>query len=118
MKHANPAGAAVADDLATAYRLALSSDETSAFGGVVAIAGPVDAELAEVVAAGPQADVIVAEHFDAAALERLRARRTRDAAAQRRAARADTATVPVARSRRPRPGHRRAGCDPGGVGQP
>jgi phosphoribosylaminoimidazolecarboxamide formyltransferase/IMP cyclohydrolase len=75
MKHANPSGAAVADDLAAAYRLALSSDETSAFGGVVAIAGPVDGELAEVVAAGPQADVIVAEHFDAAALERLKARR-------------------------------------------
>jgi phosphoribosylaminoimidazolecarboxamide formyltransferase/IMP cyclohydrolase len=75
MKHANPSGAAVADDLATAYRLALASDELSAFGGVVAIGGSVDAELAEVVAAGPQADVIVAEGFDEAALERLRARR-------------------------------------------
>jgi phosphoribosylaminoimidazolecarboxamide formyltransferase / IMP cyclohydrolase len=75
MKHANPSGAALADDLATAYRLALSSDDTSAFGGVVAIAGPVDGDLAEAVAAGPQADVIVAEHFDKAALERLKARR-------------------------------------------
>jgi len=75
MKHANPSGAAVADDLATAYRRALASDELSAFGGVVAIGGPVDAALAEVVAAGPQADVIVAERFDDAALERLRTRR-------------------------------------------
>jgi phosphoribosylaminoimidazolecarboxamide formyltransferase / IMP cyclohydrolase len=75
MKHANPSGAAVADDLATAYRLALDSDPLSAFGGVVAIAGAVDAALAEVVAAGPQADVIVAERFDAAALDRLRTRR-------------------------------------------
>jgi phosphoribosylaminoimidazolecarboxamide formyltransferase/IMP cyclohydrolase len=75
MKHANPSGAAVADDLASAYRLALASDELSAFGGVVAIGGPVDAALAEVVAAGPQADVIVAERFDEAALERLRTRR-------------------------------------------
>jgi phosphoribosylaminoimidazolecarboxamide formyltransferase/IMP cyclohydrolase len=75
MKHANPSGAAVADDLAAAYRLALASDEQSAFGGVVAIGGPVDAELAAVVAAGPQADVIVAERFDEAALDRLRTRR-------------------------------------------
>jgi phosphoribosylaminoimidazolecarboxamide formyltransferase/IMP cyclohydrolase len=75
MKHANPSGAAVADHLAAAYRLALASDEQSAFGGVVAIGGPVDAELAAVVAAGPQADVIVAERFDEAALDRLRTRR-------------------------------------------
>jgi phosphoribosylaminoimidazolecarboxamide formyltransferase / IMP cyclohydrolase len=75
MKHANPSGAAVAADLVTAYRLALESDPVSAFGGVVAIGGPVDAELAEAVAGGPQADVIVASSFDDAALERLRARR-------------------------------------------
>ncbi len=75
MKHANPSGAAVAGDLASAYRLALESDPVSAFGGVVAIGGTVDAALAEVVAGGPQADVIVAAGFDDAALERLRARR-------------------------------------------
>jgi len=75
MKHANPSGAAVAADLATAYRLALESDPQAAFGGVVAIGGPVDADLAEVIAAGPQADVIVASGFDTAALERLRTRR-------------------------------------------
>jgi phosphoribosylaminoimidazolecarboxamide formyltransferase / IMP cyclohydrolase len=75
IKHANPCGAAVADDLAEAYRLALDCDPVSAFGGVVAVGGPIDAELAEVIAAGPQADVIVARSFDEAARERLVARR-------------------------------------------
>ncbi|QIN78658.1 bifunctional phosphoribosylaminoimidazolecarboxamide formyltransferase/IMP cyclohydrolase [Rubrobacter marinus] len=46
IKHANPCGAAVADDLAEAYGKALASDPTSAFGGIVALGGPVDGELA------------------------------------------------------------------------
>jgi len=75
IKHANPCGAAVAADLAEAYRLALDCDPTSAFGGVVAIGGPIDADLAEVIAAGPQADVIVATAIDQAARERLVTRR-------------------------------------------
>jgi len=75
IKHANPCGAAVASDLADAYRLALECDPTSAFGGIVALSGPVTAEVAEVVAAGPQADVVVAPAFEPAAVERLAARR-------------------------------------------
>ncbi len=75
IKHANPCGAAVAVDLATAYRLALDCDPTSAFGGIVALGGPVTADVAEAVAAGPQADVVVAPSFEAGALERLAARR-------------------------------------------
>ncbi len=46
IKHANPCGAAVADDLAAAYRKALASDPVSAFGGIVALSEPVDGELA------------------------------------------------------------------------
>ena len=42
IKHANPCGVAVADDLATAYRLAFECDELSAFGGIVALNRPVD----------------------------------------------------------------------------
>jgi phosphoribosylaminoimidazolecarboxamide formyltransferase/IMP cyclohydrolase len=75
IKHANPCGAAVADDLVTAYERALECDPTSAFGGIVAIGGPVTAALAEAVAAGPQADVIVAPSFDPEAVERLVAKR-------------------------------------------
>ena len=75
IKHANPCGAAVAGDLVTAYRRALECDPLSAFGGVVAIGGTVTAEVAEVVAAGPQADVVIASSFALEALERLTARR-------------------------------------------
>ena len=60
IKHANPCGAAVADSLVTAYERALECDVQSAFGGVVAIGGVVTEGLADAIAAGPQADVIIA----------------------------------------------------------
>jgi phosphoribosylaminoimidazolecarboxamide formyltransferase/IMP cyclohydrolase len=75
IKHANPCGAAVSGDLVTAYERALECDPLSAFGGVVAIGGHVNAELAEAVAAGPQADVIIASSYAPEAVERLRTRR-------------------------------------------
>jgi phosphoribosylaminoimidazolecarboxamide formyltransferase / IMP cyclohydrolase len=46
VKHANPCGAAVADTLADAYRKTLASDPQSAFGGIVALGGEVDGDLA------------------------------------------------------------------------
>jgi phosphoribosylaminoimidazolecarboxamide formyltransferase/IMP cyclohydrolase len=75
IKHANPCGAAVADNLVTAYERALECDVQSAFGGVVAIGGVVTDEVADAIAAGPQADVIIAASYDPAALERLTSRR-------------------------------------------
>jgi phosphoribosylaminoimidazolecarboxamide formyltransferase/IMP cyclohydrolase len=75
IKHANPCGAARAADLVTAYRRALECDPQSAFGGIVALEGPVTEAVAEAVAEGPQADVIVAPSFDEAALSVLVARR-------------------------------------------
>ena len=75
VKHANPCGAALAHDLATAYRRALDCDTASAFGGIVAIGGTVTGEVAEAVAYGPQADVIVARGFEPEAVERLVAKR-------------------------------------------
>ncbi len=75
IKHANPCGAAVAGDLVTAYERALECDVQSAFGGVVAIGGDVTMEVAEAVAAGPQADVIIASSFAPEALEKLTSRR-------------------------------------------
>ena len=75
IKHANPCGAAVAADLPTAYRLALECDEQSAFGGIVAVGGDVDETVAEAIAVGPQADVIVAASFTPAARDRLVAKR-------------------------------------------
>jgi phosphoribosylaminoimidazolecarboxamide formyltransferase/IMP cyclohydrolase len=75
VKHANPCGAARADDLARAYRLALDGDPVSAFGGVVALGGRCTAEVARAVAEGPQADVVVARAWEPEAIEILRARR-------------------------------------------
>jgi phosphoribosylaminoimidazolecarboxamide formyltransferase / IMP cyclohydrolase len=75
IKHANPCGAAVADDLVAAYERALECDPLSAFGGVVAIGGDVTDEVADAVAAGPQADVIIASSYAPAALEKLKGRR-------------------------------------------
>ena len=46
VKHTNPCGVAVAEDLATAYRRALEGDPVSAFGGIVALSGRVDEALA------------------------------------------------------------------------
>jgi phosphoribosylaminoimidazolecarboxamide formyltransferase/IMP cyclohydrolase len=46
IKHANPCGIAVADDVAAAYGKALATDPVSAFGGVVAANRPVTAEMA------------------------------------------------------------------------
>ena len=75
VKHANPCGAAVAGDLVEAYERALGADPVSAFGGIVALGGPVTAAVADAVASGPQADVIVAPAYEPAALARLAARR-------------------------------------------
>ncbi|SET64676.1 IMP cyclohydrolase /phosphoribosylaminoimidazolecarboxamide formyltransferase [Nitrosomonas marina] len=44
IKHANPCGVAVADDILTAYQRAFSTDPTSAFGGIIAFNRPLDTE--------------------------------------------------------------------------
>jgi phosphoribosylaminoimidazolecarboxamide formyltransferase/IMP cyclohydrolase len=75
IKHANPCGAAVAEDLVTAYERALECDVQSAFGGVVAVGGAVTAEVADAVAKGPQADVIIASSYVPEAVETLVKRR-------------------------------------------
>jgi phosphoribosylaminoimidazolecarboxamide formyltransferase / IMP cyclohydrolase len=46
VKHATPCGAAVGETVREAYEKALASDPVSAFGGIVALNGPVDGELA------------------------------------------------------------------------
>ena len=62
IKHANPCGAAVADDLAEAYRKALACDPVSAFGGIVALSGPVDGELAREISR-VFTEVLISPHF-------------------------------------------------------
>ena len=46
VKHTNPCGAAMRDDLREAYRLAVAGDPVSAFGGIVAFNRPLDEALA------------------------------------------------------------------------
>jgi len=75
IKHANPCGAALHGDLVRAYELALECDPQSAFGGIVAIGGPVTVAVAEAIAAGPQADVIIAPSYHEEALAQLASKR-------------------------------------------
>ncbi len=50
VKHANPCGVAVADDLSTAYARALACDTESAFGGIIAFNQEIDGATAAQVA--------------------------------------------------------------------
>ncbi|MGE0723814.1 MAG: bifunctional phosphoribosylaminoimidazolecarboxamide formyltransferase/IMP cyclohydrolase [Alphaproteobacteria bacterium] len=47
VKHANPCGVAVGDDLVDAWRKALACDPVSAFGGIVAVNRTLDADLVQ-----------------------------------------------------------------------
>src|SRR5438270_4795806 len=75
IKHANPCGAAVAGDLATAYRLAYECDEKSAFGGIVALNRPVDTATAEQMVKAAQADLVIAPAYEPGTIDMLRAKR-------------------------------------------
>ncbi|MGH9130181.1 MAG: bifunctional phosphoribosylaminoimidazolecarboxamide formyltransferase/IMP cyclohydrolase [Acidimicrobiales bacterium] len=77
MKHANPCGAAVHPDPATACRRALAGDPVSAFGGIVALVSPVSVEVATELVGGPMLDVVVAPSYEPEALAMLIAKRKR-----------------------------------------
>ena len=49
IKHANPCGVAAGESLLDAYKKALACDSTSAFGGIVALNRPLDAEAAKAI---------------------------------------------------------------------
>jgi phosphoribosylaminoimidazolecarboxamide formyltransferase/IMP cyclohydrolase len=75
IKHANASGAALGSSLGDAFSKALDADPQSAFGGIIALGGRVDVEVAILIAAGPQADVIIASGFSDEAIAALVARR-------------------------------------------
>jgi phosphoribosylaminoimidazolecarboxamide formyltransferase/IMP cyclohydrolase len=75
VKHANPCGAAVAGTLAEAYEKAFECDPMSAFGGIVALSGPVDEELAQAMVANARADVVIAPSYSDGALALFAAKR-------------------------------------------
>jgi phosphoribosylaminoimidazolecarboxamide formyltransferase/IMP cyclohydrolase len=65
IKHTNPCGCGVADDLAQAFSRAWAGDPQSAFGGIVALNRELDVELARMIARPDHfLEVIVAPAFD------------------------------------------------------
>ena len=84
VKHLNPCGAAVDDDICVAYQKAYLGDVISAFGGIIALNRKVDANLATTImesysrfgkakgASGFFAEVIIAPEFDDEAVEVIR----------------------------------------------
>jgi len=60
VKHANPCGAALADDIERAYDLAFQGDSTSAFGGIIAINRSISASFAATLLQRQFAELILA----------------------------------------------------------
>jgi phosphoribosylaminoimidazolecarboxamide formyltransferase/IMP cyclohydrolase len=70
IKHTNPCGAATGKTLAEAYKRALECDPVSAFGGVIGVNRPIDAEAAEEMHK-LFLEVIAAPGFDEAAKQKF-----------------------------------------------
>jgi phosphoribosylaminoimidazolecarboxamide formyltransferase/IMP cyclohydrolase len=68
VKHANPCGVAVAEDLLTAYDRAYAVDPTSAFGGIIAFNRPLDATTAAEILKRQFVEVVLAPDIAAEAL--------------------------------------------------
>lgn len=74
VKHANPCGVAVGDDLTVAYDRAYATDPTSAFGGIIAFNRPLDAHTARAIVERQFVEVIIAPAFSADAKAELSAK--------------------------------------------
>lgn len=69
VKHANPCGVAVREDLIEAYDRAFMTDPTSAFGGIIAFNREVDEALAALITERQFSEVIAAPSYTQAALK-------------------------------------------------
>jgi phosphoribosylaminoimidazolecarboxamide formyltransferase/IMP cyclohydrolase len=88
VKHLNPCGCAIDDDICVAYRKAYEGDVVSAFGGIIALNRKVEVELARTImesysrfgkalgASGFFAEVVIAPQFDDDAVEIMRTLKT------------------------------------------
>ena len=74
IKHANPCGVALADNLEEAYKNALSCDPVSAFGGIIALNRPLDAAAATAMS-GIFTEVIIAPDADEEARQIIAAKK-------------------------------------------
>lgn len=75
VKHANPCGVAVADNIQAAYQLAFQTDPTSAFGGILAFNRELDADTAQAIVDQQFSEVIIAPSVSEAALKVLEAKK-------------------------------------------
>jgi phosphoribosylaminoimidazolecarboxamide formyltransferase/IMP cyclohydrolase len=71
VKHANPCGVALAEDVVQAYERAYACDPVSAFGGVIAFNRALDGATVRAILAKQFVEVLVAPEFDAEALAAL-----------------------------------------------
>ena len=71
VKHANPCGVAVRDDIFEAYAQAFATDPTSAFGGIIAFNRNLDKKTAQAIIDRQFVEVIIAPHVDDDAKEVL-----------------------------------------------
>ena len=67
VKHANPCGVAIANDIGKAYELAFQTDPTSAFGGIIAFNRPLDGTTAKAIVDRQFVEVIIAPKIENAA---------------------------------------------------
>ena len=68
VKHANPCGVAIGDNITQAYDLAYVTDTESAFGGIIAFNRELDAKTAEAICAKQFVEVIIAPSVSVDAL--------------------------------------------------
>jgi phosphoribosylaminoimidazolecarboxamide formyltransferase/IMP cyclohydrolase len=67
VKHANPCGVAIGDNILAAYNRAYKTDPTSAFGGIIAFNRELDADTAEAIVSRQFVEVIIAPSVTAEA---------------------------------------------------
>ena len=75
VKHANPCGVAYGANLLEAYDLAYKTDPESAFGGIIAVNGELDAATAQAIVERQFVEVIIAPKVSAAASEIVAAKK-------------------------------------------
>jgi phosphoribosylaminoimidazolecarboxamide formyltransferase/IMP cyclohydrolase len=69
VKHANPCGVAIGDNILSAYEQAYKTDPTSAFGGIIAFNRELDADTAEAIVSRQFVEVIIAPSISEAAAQ-------------------------------------------------
>jgi len=75
VKHANPCGVAVGSSLLEAYERAYQTDPESAFGGIIAFNGELDAATAQAIVERQFVEVIIAPRVSAGAVEAVAAKK-------------------------------------------